>query len=75
MTAANESQLQKTIASHRSEPTKNCISSLDRLTDLMENLALVTTQLARNYVGVRKSVEGATSGAKEKKDHGPTTKD
>jgi hypothetical protein len=68
-------KLQKAIASYRSEPNKNCISSLDRLTELMENLALLTTHLSRNYVGVRKSVEGATSGAKGQKDHRPTTKD
>ena len=67
-------KLQKSIASYRSEPNKNCISSLDRLTELMENLAIVTTQLARNDFGARKSVEAATSAAKGQKGHEPTTK-
>jgi hypothetical protein len=37
------------------QPSKNYISSLERRTELMENLALLTTQLARDYVGVKKS--------------------
>jgi hypothetical protein len=67
--------LQKAIASYRSQPNKNYISSLDRLTELMENLALLTTQLSRNYVGMRKSLDGAASGAKGQNDQGPRTKD
>jgi predicted transcriptional regulator len=67
--------VQHAIASYRSEPNKTYISSLDRLTDAMENLALLTTQLSLKYVGVRKSLEGATSGAKGQKDQGPGTKD
>ncbi len=66
--------VQKAIASFRSEPNKNYISSLERLTELMEHLALVTTQLSRDYVSMRKSLEGATSGAKGQKDEGPRTK-
>jgi hypothetical protein len=57
-------KFQKAIASYRSEPNKNYISSLGRLTELMENLANLTTQLSRNYVDMKKSPDGATSGAK-----------
>jgi hypothetical protein len=67
--------VQKVIASYRSEPNRNYISSLERLTELAEKLAILTTQLSRNYVGVRKSVEGATNVAKGQKDQGPTRKD
>ena len=68
-------KVQKAFASYRSEPNKNYISSLERLTELIESLASLTTQLSRNYVGGRKSLEGATSGAKGQKDPGPSTKD
>jgi hypothetical protein len=68
-------KVQKAFASYRNEPNKNYISSLDRLTELMENLTLLTTQLARDYVAVRKSLEGAGSGAKAQKNQGPTTND
>jgi len=68
-------KVQKAIASYRNEPNKNYISSHDRLTELMEDLALLTNQLSLNYVAVRKSLEGATSVAKGQKDQGPRTKD
>ena len=67
--------IQKAIASYRSQPNKNYVSSLDRLTEAMENLALLTTQLSLKYVGVRKSREEATSVVKGQKDQGPTAKD
>jgi len=60
--------VQKAIASFRSEPNKNYVSSLDRLSELMENLALLTTQLSLNYVNVRRSLEGATTVAKSQVD-------
>ncbi len=41
-------KLQKAIALYRSEPNKDCTSALERLTELMEDLALVTTQLSRD---------------------------
>ena len=56
--------VQKIIASLRSEPNKTYISSLDRITELMENLSLLTTELSLNYVNLRKSLESATSVAK-----------
>jgi hypothetical protein len=58
----------KAIASFRSEPNKSYISSLDRLTELMENMAKLTTQLSINYVAVRRNLEGATSVAKSQVD-------
>ena len=65
----------KAIASYRSEPNKNFISSLDRLTDAMEDLALLMTQLSRKSVGASKSPESATGAAKGQSDRGPTTKE
>ena len=61
-------KVQSAIASYRSEPTKNYIATLDRLTDAMENLALLTTQLSLKYAAVKKSLEGATGGAKGQKE-------
>ena len=67
--------VQRLIASYRSQPKKNFVSSLDRLTELTEKLALLTTQLSRNYVSVKKNLEGANAAAKGQKDRTPTTKD
>jgi len=60
--------IQKIIASVRSEPNKSYISSIDRLHELFENLALLTTELSINYVNLRKSLEAATSVAKTQVD-------
>jgi hypothetical protein len=68
-------KVQRAIASYRSEPNMTYISSLNRLTDAMEDLALLTTQLSRKQVGANKSPEAATSDAKGHTDRGPTTKD
>jgi hypothetical protein len=67
--------VQRTIASYRSQPSKNFISSLALLTEAMENLSLLTTQLSLKYVGVKKSLDEAASVAKEHKGQGPKTKD
>jgi hypothetical protein len=45
---------QKAIASYRSEPNRNYISALERMTELVESLAILANQLSRN-VGARKS--------------------
>ena len=50
-------KIQQVIASLRAEPNKTYISSLDRAAELMENLALLTTELSLDYVGLRKSLE------------------
>jgi hypothetical protein len=60
--------VQKIIASFRSEPNKTYISSLDRLEELMENLSLLTTELSLNYVNLRKSLESSTTVAKQQVD-------
>ena len=60
--------IQKIIASLRSEPNKSYISSIDRLQELFENLALLSTELSLNYVSLRKSLESATSVAKQQVD-------
>ncbi len=54
----------RAIASYRAEP-KNYIPSLDRLTDLMDGLSMLTTELSLSYVNVRHSLESATSVAKD----------
>jgi hypothetical protein len=68
-------KLQKVIASYRNEPNKTYISSLARLTDAMEDLALLTAQLSRKSVSARKSPEATTGGANGQTERGPTTKD
>ena len=60
--------IQRIIGSLRSEPNKSYISSIDRLQELFENLALLTTELSVNYFDLRKSLEAATSVAKQQVD-------
>jgi hypothetical protein len=57
----------RAIASYRTG-AKSYIPSLDRLTELMEGLSMVTTQLSLSYKNVRQSLESATSVAKEQVD-------
>jgi hypothetical protein len=61
-------KIQTAIQSYRSEPNKNYISSLDRVTDLMENLAILTTELSVDYSNIRKNLEAATSVSKVQND-------
>ena len=61
-------KVQQIIASLRSEPNKTYISSLDRIAELMENLAMLSTELSLNYVNLRKSLEASTSVAKTQVD-------
>jgi hypothetical protein len=53
--------VQKTIDSLRSEPNKSFISTLDRMAELMENVSLLSTELALSYVNVRHNLESSTS--------------
>jgi hypothetical protein len=53
--------IQKVINSYRSETNKNFMSSLDRLTELMENLSALTTELSVNYLNLRQSHESSTT--------------
>ena len=68
-------KMQRVIASYRSEPNRSYISSLNRLTDAMEDLALLTTQLSRRDAGVKKSPVAATGGANGQSDRKPANKD
>jgi hypothetical protein len=61
-------KVQQIVASLRSEPNKTYISSLDRIAELMENLAMLSTELSLNYVNLRKSLEASTSVAKSQVD-------
>ncbi len=60
--------VQKAITSLQSEPKKNYVSALDRMSELMDSLSLLTTELAVNYVNVRHSLESATSVAHQQVD-------
>jgi hypothetical protein len=61
-------RVQQVIASLRAEPNKTYISSLDRITELMENLTMLSTELSLNYVNLRKSLEASTGVAKTQVD-------
>ncbi len=61
-------RVQTIVNSYQSEPNKNFISTLDRLTELLENISLLSTEMSANYLGLRKSLEGSTSVAKQAND-------
>jgi len=48
---------QQIAAAYRNEPNKTYISALARMTDLVKNLSMLTTQLALNYVDVKRNLE------------------
>jgi len=51
--------LQQIAASYLGEPNKTFISSLDRMKDLLQNQAMLTTALATNYIAVKRGLEAA----------------
>ena len=57
-------RVQTIVNSYQSEPNKNFFSTLDRLTELLENISLLSTEMSTNYLGLRKSLESTTSVAK-----------
>ena len=61
-------RVQTIVNSYQSEPNKNFISTLDRLTELLENISLLSTEMSSNYLGLRKSLESSTSVAKQVND-------
>jgi hypothetical protein len=63
-----KNRIQQAINSYRGEPNKNYISSLDRFTELMENLSVLTTEISLDYSALRQSLESATSVAKQQVD-------
>ena len=63
-----KNRIQQAVSSYHGDQNKSYVSSMDRVTELLENLALVTTELSVDYAGVRQSLEGATSVAKQQVD-------
>ena len=61
-------RVQTIINSYQTEPNKNFFSTLDRLTELLENISLLSTEMSTNYLGLRKSLESTTSVAKQAND-------
>ncbi|MGP0066613.1 MAG: coiled-coil domain-containing protein [Isosphaeraceae bacterium] len=61
-------KIQQIIQSFRSDNSKTYSSSLDRLTELMENLSMLSTELSLNYVDLRHQLESATSVGKAQTD-------
>ena len=57
-------RVQTIINSYQSEPNKNFMSTVDRLTELLENLSLLSTDMSANYLGLRKNLESTTAVAK-----------
>jgi hypothetical protein len=57
-------RVQTIINSYQSEPNKNFISTLDRLTELLETTSLLSTEMSANFVGLRNSLESTTKVAK-----------
>jgi hypothetical protein len=55
-----QGRVQQAIQSFRAENNRNYISSLDRMTELMENLSLLTTEMGANYLDLRHALESAT---------------
>ncbi len=60
--------VQKAVSSLRAEPNKTYMSTIDRMSELMESLSLLTTELSLNYITVRRSLESATGAAKQQID-------
>ena len=67
-TAGPQGKVQQAIQSFRAENNRNYISSLDRMTELMENLSLLTTAMGANYLDLRHALEAATNVTKEQVD-------
>jgi hypothetical protein len=51
--------VQRLAAAYRSDPNKTYISALDRESDLLKNLSLLSARMAVNYVDVKRSLESA----------------
>jgi hypothetical protein len=54
-----KAKAQQVAAAYRSEPNKTYISALARMTDLLKNLSMLTTQVSLNYVDVKRNLESA----------------
>jgi hypothetical protein len=60
--------VQRLAASIRAEPNKTFISVMDRMSELMHNLEMLTTELALNYVSVRENLASSTDVKKKEVD-------
>lgn len=56
-----KAKVQQITAAYRSEPNKTYVSALARMTELLKNLAMLTTQTALNYTDVKRNLENANS--------------
>lgn len=54
-----KAKVQQIAASYREDPDKSYNSALSRISSLLKNLALLTTQVSLNYVDVKRNLEGA----------------
>ncbi|MBV8488077.1 MAG: hypothetical protein JO161_07340 [Planctomycetaceae bacterium] len=59
-----KARVQTIISSYQSEPNKNLISTIDRLTELLETTSLLCSEMSSNFVGLRNSLESTTKVAK-----------
>ena len=59
-----KSRVLTTINSYQNEPNKTFISTIDRLTELLETTNLLSTEMSSNFVGLRNSLESTTKVAK-----------
>jgi hypothetical protein len=59
-----QGKVQQAIQSFRAENNRNYISSLDRMTELMENLSLLATAMGADYLDLRHHLEASTNVAK-----------
>ena len=60
--------VQKGVSSFQSEPNKTYMSAIERMAEIFENMSMLTTEMALNYVNLRRSLESATSVAKSQVD-------
>jgi hypothetical protein len=61
-----KARVQQIVKTYQGEPDKTFMSSLDRMTDLLKNLSLLTTQLSINYTEVKRGLEGSSEAAAQK---------
>lgn len=52
-----KAKVQQLAAAYRSEPNKTYISSLARLSELLKNLTMLSTEVSLNYVDVKRNLE------------------
>jgi hypothetical protein len=63
-----QAKVDSAIASFKAENNRTYISSLDRMTELVESLSLLTTEMGVNHVELRHALESATNVAKQQVD-------